>query len=158
MIKSNTNTQEIINFRIFFQFGMFFVKCKGIRPKSMKKLLFFVAIVCSLNSFGQNPLAEITGSLKSGNASSTAKYFDNTVDINLPGKSNSYSKKQGELVLREFFSGNTVKDFSVIHKSESSTSQYFIGNLNTNNGVFRTTVYLKQKGDKQIIQEIRFEK
>jgi hypothetical protein len=51
-----------------------------------------------------------------------------------------------------------VTNFEVIHQSESAGSQYCIGNLTTSNGVYRTTIYMKQKGEKELVQELRFEK
>jgi hypothetical protein len=86
-----------------------------------------------------------------------AKYFDNTVEITLPDKSNSYSKSQAEMILRDFFNNNPIKGFDVIHKGENAGSQYCIGTLFTRSAAFRTTVFMKQKGDKQTLQEIRFE-
>ncbi len=78
-----------------------------------------------------------------------AKYFDNTVEITLPDKSNSYSKSQGEMVLKDFFANAPVKSFDVLHKGENAGSQYCIGTLVTKNGSYRTTVFMKQKGDRQ---------
>jgi hypothetical protein len=100
---------------------------------------------------------EVVNGLKNGDAAQIAKYFDNTVEITMPDKSNSYSKNQAEIILRDFFSNNGVKDFTVIHKGENAGSQYCIGTLVTKNGSFRTTVFMKQKNDKQLLQEIRFE-
>lgn len=94
--------------------------------------------------------------MKSGNASEVAKYFDETVEITLFDKSNSYAKRQAEQVLNDFFINNPVKDFEVIHQSENGDSQYCIGNLITKNGTYRTTIYVKQHGQKQLIQELRF--
>jgi hypothetical protein len=124
----------------------------------MKKILIALGVVTFLTSFVLLSNAEIINALKSGNATEVAKYFDNTVEITFPGKTNSYNKKQAEVALREFFTNNPVKDFEVIHQSESAGSQYCIGNLTTNTGVFRTTVYTKQRGNKHLIQELRFEK
>ena len=76
----------------------------------------------------------------------------------MPDKSNSYSKSQGELVLKDFFNSNMVKTFEVIHKGENAGSQYCIGTLITRAGSFRTTIYMKLKGDKQFLQGITFEK
>ncbi len=101
---------------------------------------------------------EIINAIKAGNVSEISKFFDNTVEITFPGKSNSYSRSQAELVLRDFFSHNPVKNFKIIHKSENDAAQYCIGNLETTNGTFRTTIYLKHKGEKQVVQELRFEK
>jgi Domain of unknown function (DUF4783) len=100
---------------------------------------------------------DIISGIKAGNASSVSKYFDNTVEISLAGKSNNYSKSQGEAVLRDFFANNTVKSFSVVHQGDAGGSQFLIGTLITTKGTYRTTVNLKQKGDKQMLQEIKFD-
>ena len=46
----------------------------------------------------------------------------------------------------------------MIHTGNNAGSQYCIGTLQTKNGTFRTTIYMKQKGDKQVLQELKFEK
>ena len=79
------------------------------------------------------------------------------IEIALPEKSNSYSKDQAELVLKDFFSTNTVKSFEVLHKGENGGSLYCIGTLVTKSGSFRTTIFMKQKGEKLLLQELRFE-
>ncbi|MEO6669442.1 MAG: DUF4783 domain-containing protein [Ferruginibacter sp.] len=112
-------------------------------------------LLCSFMLVGS--IDEIITALKAGNASQIAKYFDNTVEITLPDKSNSYSKSQGEMILKDFFSNSPVKSFDVLHKGENSGSQYCIGTLVTASGTYRTTVFMKQKGEKQTVQEIRFE-
>ena len=86
-----------------------------------------------------------------------AKYFDDLVDISMPDKSNTYSKTQAELVLKDFFTNNPVKKFEIIHKGENAGSQFCIGTLYTKNGSFRTTIFMKQKGGGQLLQELRFE-
>jgi len=96
--------------------------------------------------------------MKSGNASQVSKFFDNTVEITFPDKSNAYSKSQAELVLKDFFDYNGVKNFEIVHKGENGGAQFIIGTLDTKNGEYRTTIYIKQKGDKQFLQELRFEK
>ena len=124
----------------------------------MKKLLLSILTFISICSFVSLSFTEVVKAIKSGNSAEVSKYFDNTVEITLPEKSNSYSKSQAELVLHDFFASNGVKDFEVLHKSDHPGSQYCIGNLQTNNGTFRTTIFMKQKGDKELVQELRFEK
>lgn len=100
---------------------------------------------------------EVIAAMKTGNAAEVARFFDNTVEINMPDKSNSYSKSQAQLVLKDFFSSNGVKTFTVIHKGENSGSQFCIGTLVTKSASYRTTIFMKQKGDKQVLQGITFE-
>ena len=124
----------------------------------MKHFLVLTVLTAFLSSFiAIAGIDEVVAAMKSGNSMMVAKYFDSSVDISMPDKSNSYSKSQAELVLKDFFSSNPVKSFEIIHKGESAGSQFCIGTLQTKNGAFRTTIFMKQKGDMQVLQELRFE-
>ena len=102
-------------------------------------------------------IEDIVASLKSGNVSQMAKYFDKTVEIALPEKTNSYSRSQAEMILRDFLGNKNVKAFQVLHKGDTNGSQYVVGKLVTKKSNYRTTVFMKQKGGRQVLQEIRFE-
>jgi hypothetical protein len=124
----------------------------------MKRFFTLLTIGAILSSFVVfSSIDEVIAAMKTGNSADIARFFDNTVEINIPDKTNNYSKSQGELVLKDFFSSNTVKSFDVIHKGENAGSQYCIGTLVTKNGSFRTTIFMKKKGDRQVLQEITFE-
>ncbi len=124
----------------------------------MKRFFTFLGAAVMLSSFTLfTSIDEVVTALKNGDAVLIARFFDNTVEITMPDKSNNYSKNQAEVVLKDFFNTNGIKGFDVIHKGENAGSQYCIGTLVTKNGSFRTTVFMKQKGDKQLLQEIRFE-
>lgn len=124
----------------------------------MKKCLLFISIFIFLVSFKSGILPDLIKSLKTGNAHETASYFDNTVEITTPDKSTSANKQQAEVILQNFFSDNPVKDFKVLHQSKNESSEYCIGTLITSNGVFRTTIYTKEKNGQPLVQELRFEK
>ena len=124
----------------------------------MKRFFTLLTIGAFLSSFVVfSSIDEVISAMKAGNAADIARFFDNTVEINIPDKTNNYSKSQAELVLKDFFSSNTVRSFDVIHKGENAGSQYCIGTLVTKNGSFRTTIFMKKKGDRQVLQEITFE-
>jgi len=124
----------------------------------MKKIFTILATVFALSFTTFTGLNDVINAIKTGNAVSVSKYFDNTVEITVNGKSSNYSKTQGEVVLRDFFANNAVKSFTVLHQGQSGGSEFCIGTLITSNGNYRTTLNLKQKGDKQSLQEIKFEK
>ncbi len=124
----------------------------------MKNFLLYAITCLLLCSFKSLSVDDVVTAMKSGNASQVSKFFDNTVEITFPDKSNAYSKSQAELVLKDFFTTNGVKSFMVIHRGDNENSQYCVGILQTKNGEYRTTFYLKQKGDRQLLQELRFEK
>lgn len=101
---------------------------------------------------------DIIAALRSGNAAQLAKYFDNRVDISLPGKSDNYSRTQAEMVIRDFFALNPVQSFQVKHTGENKDgSKYCTGTLQTRSGSFRTTLFVKQKGDRALLQQISFQ-
>ena len=121
----------------------------------MKQLfIILIGFLFSTASYSQ----DIISALKSGNAKELAQYFDNSVEIKIGEQSGTTNKKNGEELLRNFFNEAGVKNFQLIHKSESTSSQYYIGNLTTASGIYRTTLYIKEKGKNTFIQEIRFEK
>ena len=122
-----------------------------------KTLLFLSAFLITLSIFAQGGIDDVISAMKSGNASGVTKYFDSYVDITMPDKSSNYSKSQGELILKDFFSNNGVKSFEVKHKGNNDNGDYCIGTLQTKNGNFRTTVYMRMKGDRQVIQDIRIQ-
>jgi Domain of unknown function (DUF4783) len=115
--------------------------------------LLFLAVF--LYSFTQKD--DIVAALKTGSVEKMSKYFDNTVDVTVPGKSNSFSKGQAELVIKDFFTLNKVKNFEVQHSGSNPSSNFIIGTLSTAGGNYRTTIYMRTKGDKQLIQGVEFE-
>ena len=124
----------------------------------MKHFLVLSILTFFFSSFKVNTgIDEVVAAMRSGNSTLIAKYFDDLVDISMPDKSNTYSKNQAELVLKDFFTNNPVKKFEIIHKGENAGSQFCIGTLYTKNGSFRTTIFMKQKGGGQLLQELRFE-
>lgn len=107
--------------------------------------------------FAQN-FDGIAGAIRSGNALSIASHFQTNVEITIKDGSNSYSKSQGEMVLKNFFTSHQPKSFSIVHEGTSPEgSKYFIGNLSTVAGTYRAYVYAKAVAGAFIIQEIRFE-
>jgi hypothetical protein len=124
----------------------------------MKKIFTLTAITFILSSATIFlSIDEVVTAIKSGDANAVSRHFDNTVELTMPDKSNNYSKGQAVMVLKDFFSTNGVKDFQIIHKGENGGSQYCIGTLVTKTGSYRTTIFMKQKSDRQVLQEIRFE-
>ena len=126
----------------------------------MKKYVGLVIASLSLFLISFKPfysIEEVLNALRTGNAAQLSKYFDSRVDISLPNKSDNFSKNQAEMILKDFFASNEVKNFLVKHKGENNGSQFCIGLLQTRNGNFRTKLYMKQKGDQQVVQEIAFQ-
>ena len=131
----------------------------------MKKIImkvlftsFLFGLLMVSSSFAQSGNIDgVIGALRTGNASGLARYFDDNVELSLPVKSDSYSKAQAQVILKDFFANNGVKTFELKHKGESPGGNYCIGTLQTKSGNFRAHVFMKSKGNKEVLKEIRFQ-
>lgn len=111
----------------------------------------------TLSAFTQHSdIDGVIGALRSGSAEELSKYLDDNVELMLPDKSDNYSKAQAVLILKDFFDNSSVAGFEVKHKGENGGGQFCIGTLQTKSGNYRTTVFMKLKGDKQVVKQIRF--
>ncbi len=100
----------------------------------------------------------LTAAFKKGDASAIAKHFDGNVVITIKNAGTPYSRSQAEIVLKNFFTSHTPKNFTLDKQGNSAEgSKYFIGMLNTSAGNFRTYIHAKAANNNLVIQEIRFE-
>ncbi len=126
----------------------------------MKMIYTFLGAALLLFTSAFKPVSgldDVISALRSGNATELSKYVDNTIEISLPDKTNTYSRAQALMILQDFFNGSGVKGFEVKHKGENGDNQFVIGTLVTRSGSFRTTVFMKTKNGKQVVREIRFQ-
>ena len=122
------------------------------------KALMLVFVLIPAVLLAADVLDDIALSLKSGNARELSKHFDSNIEITILDTEDVYSKAQAEVVVKDFFTKNKPTAFELIHQGSSKEgSKYGIGNMTTAKGVFRTYVFVKQKGSAYYIQELRFE-
>ena len=140
--------------------ALFSINAARTTPKIMQKILLFSAIALFIVATAFKPftgLDDVINALRTGNAQELSKYVDDNIEISLPDKTDSYSKAQALMVLRDFFANNGVKGFEVQFKGENGGSQFCVGKLSTRSGSYRTTVFMKTKNGKQLVKEIRFQ-
>jgi hypothetical protein len=120
-------------------------------------MIAFSLFLVSFTAFYYS-IDDVVTAMRSGNANQLSRYFDNRVDISMPGKSDNYSKSQAEMILKDFFASNKVKNFQIKHRGENKDGSLFcVGTLQTSNGNYRTKFFMKQKGEQQVVQEMGFE-
>lgn len=118
--------------------------------------MMFLSSFCFVQS--QNLNESILSALKTGNAKELSKFLNNSVDITIKNEESVYSNVQAEFILKDFFLKNSPSSFIILHKGNTGKeAMFFIGNLVTNKGIFRTYIYLKKNGENNLIQEINFE-
>ncbi len=121
-------------------------------------LIFSTVLLLSSFTTAQSGIDEVIGAIRSGNTNQLSSYFGDNVELTLPDKSDSYSKAQAQLIIKDFFGNNGVKGFELKHKGDVPNGGHFcIGTLQTNAGNFRTNVFMKVKNGKEVINEIRFQ-
>lgn len=126
----------------------------------MKKYsLFLLLLLIGGNCIAIDIYEELANAIRSGDSRQVASYFSNTIDLTILNQEDVYSRAQAELILKDFFSRNSPKSFSLIHKGSSREGTlYAIGTLITLSGkTFRTSFYLKSVNGKYEVQELRFE-
>jgi hypothetical protein len=130
------------------------MKTKAFLPPIIAVIVF---VFIGISAFAQG-FDNIVTAFKNGDAAAVAKNFEGNVEITIKTGTTSYSKSQAEMVLKSFFAAHKPKTFTVAHEGTSPQgSKYFIGNLTSAAGNYRTYVYAKTLKNELVIQEIRFE-
>ena len=127
---------------------------------SRKWFFTFVLILVAQGVWAQADIfAPMKDAVRAGSAKELAKHFNQSVDINLEGEVNIYSKAQGEFVMRDFFKKFPVSDFTIEHTGASKSGlQYAIGNFKSTSDQFNVLIRVKQSGSIYLIHEISFVK
>ena len=119
----------------------------------MLVLLMTLSVVLHAQS-----IESVSAAIRAGNAAALSQSFSGNVEITIKDAEASYSKSQAEMVLKNFFGTHVPRSFSIVHQGTSPEgSKYYIGNLTTSAGNFRTYIYAKSSGALLVVQEIRFE-
>jgi len=126
----------------------------------MKKIsLLLLLLVFASRSFSADIYDDVSAAFKSGDSHAIASYFGNTIELSLLGQEEVYSRAQAEMILKDFFTKNNAKAFSLLHKGASKEGMmYGIGTLQTAGGKnYRVSFYLKNSDGKAFLQELRIE-
>ncbi len=108
----------------------------------------------------QEFLKNIEKAIKQGRATGISPYFDKYIDLSFSEKTNTYSKKQAELIIQKFFTKVEPKDFTNINKGTSHINNtiYYIGTMSTSNGDYQVYMFFAIRNATYFLKEIRFEK
>lgn len=128
---------------------------------SMKHLAI-LGIILATNMVGQaqseifNPMKD---AIKASDATGLVKTFAQTVDIEIEGNTNAYSKTQSEFILKDFFKKHPVTDFSIVHTGSSKGGlQFSICKYTSGLDNYNVLIRLRQLGDEYLVQQISFVK
>mgnify|MGYP003564756667 CR=1 FL=1 len=124
------------------------------------KTVIFCVLASSLPMIGGLNVAEITRAIGRGDADGISVYFDESVELAILDDEDVYSKQVAAKKLKAFFAQYPPRGYSQVHRgtSKSKDSIYCIGNLTTEQAVFRVYIYMRVNGEQHLIQEVRFDK
>ena len=104
-------------------------------------------------------ISQVKETIKAGSAKELSKYLNQTVDVTIESKVESYSKAQAEFVFRDFFKQHAPSEFNIIHQGSSKGGQPFaIGQYKSGSDTYRVFMKIKTIGNQQLVHEISFVK
>lgn len=87
-----------------------------------------------------------------------SSYFDENINLEIQKDEGTFSKKEAEKKLIQFFSKNPIQDFKMVHEGGSNKKlKYLIGNVSSSSKKYRTYILYRENGGKIIISEVRID-
>jgi hypothetical protein len=121
----------------------------------MKKLplIIFFLLAIFLYSEGTVSNKKITINdvfiyFKTGSSKEIAKYFDQTVLLNINGINGDYSKNQAEFILRDFFLKYPPLEFNLLHQAGApGPTVFYVGSYQSKGDQFRILIKGNSKSE-----------
>jgi hypothetical protein len=128
--------------------------------KMIKWVLVAYLALSSANLLAQADIfAPMKEAIKANNAKEVVKNFNSSVDINIEGGVNNYSKAQAEFVLGDFFKKHPASDFTIVHTGSSPNGLKFaIGKYQSGSDNYNVLLRVKESEKKYFVHEISFMK
>jgi hypothetical protein len=118
-----------------------------------------VSLLASAQEHGEIECKEIFAAIKSAQTAELSPYLANSVECDMFGKSNVYSKAQAIQVMKDFFAQNKPKQFVLNHQGGQNTIRFFVGTYKTMIGKkYRITCHIKKEtGKDDVLTRIKIE-
>lgn len=103
-------------------------------------------------------LASVSACIRNGQADRLAEYFSETLDIGLPGSDKTYSRSQGELVMKDFFRKYPPTSFKEEQHDTPSPVMYFtIGTYASGQSHYQALIVMKKEAANWKVHKLKFE-
>ena len=124
-----------------------------------KRFLSFLLLltVSTIANAQADIISDIKEALKLGSSKEISRFLNQSIDLTLDGKMETYSRIQAEFVLKDFFKKNPPASFVIVHQGSSKGgSPYATGQYTSNGKTFLVWVRIKKIGDSYLINEMSF--
>lgn len=113
--------------------------------KLISLILFLGYFTTSVCAQQENLYGNVRAALKAGSSKELAKYFHETVELNMNGENDNYSSVHAEIYLKDFFKKYESVDFEYIHQGSSAEGlKYAIGSYSYSGGNFKVLIRTKK--------------
>jgi len=96
--------------------------------------------------------------IQSGDYEKLSAWFADNLELDILGTINNCTRNQAKLIMKNFFTNYTPKNFSIIHKSGQAPMKYAVSSLNAGGEKFRVILFVKTTDDINSIQQLRIER
>ncbi len=127
-------------------------------------LSFFLSVfLYGQTSFGFDAgvasIDPVISAIEGGSSSDLAKFFEQSISLNVNGQQGEFSKNQAEMVLKDFFKKNPSLGFKVVFRSETNPSLIsYIGDYKSTESSFKVFIKVIQQGENLRIYSLDFVK
>ena len=115
------------------------------------RILIYVLLIGFCGSFkssevqSDDVIDNISIALSSGSAKELTNFFNDVVELKIDGQKENYSKKQAEVIMKNFFSKYPPVRFNKIHDGSSPEGLlYVLGKYSHKEGSHRVYMLIKQ--------------
>lgn len=131
----------------------------------MRKIFTILFFICSIftsgfaSPQGRSPIEDVVYAFRNNKIQELSRNFDNFVPISINNNASNYSRNQAEVVFRDFFDRNPVKDFNVMDTgTPSGGTKSMIATFNSGNTKYTLYIVLKIRDGGYTIKEVRISK
>ena len=122
------------------------------------KILILIISLLPLSAVAQEKVPEgVPLAFRAGNAPALSEFFNEDIELIILEEEDVYSRKQAEQIMRKFFTDHRPSAFKIIFEGGKETSRYAIGSLDTENGIFRVYLLIKEQDNQPLIHQLRIE-
>jgi hypothetical protein len=126
------------------RFGLIFELSKCMKNSPVFLFLFIAFFLFSEATLSNNnkvTMDDVFAYFREGSSKEIARYFDQTVLLNIEGRNGDYSKNQAEYILRDFFQKYPPVDFHLLHQSAVlGPSVFYVGSYKAKGQQFRVLI------------------
>ena len=92
-----------------------------------------------------------------GDTESLSAWFADDLEISVFTKTSTCSRSQAIRILKSFFATHTPRSFEITHTASRGKTKYALGTLNAGGELYLVTIFVGQKDNSYLIQQLKIQ-